>query len=92
MKHTCPCCGYTTLDEKPPGTFAICEICSWEDDLVQFKDPDYEQGANRVSLRQAQANFSLFGATEIRFKNRVRKPRPSDLRDPNWAPVPEAGA
>ena len=43
MKYTCPCCGYKTLDEKPPGTYAICSICYWEDDGVQYDDVDYEE-------------------------------------------------
>jgi len=55
--YTCPCCGYKTLEEKPPGTYEICELCGWEDDFVQFKDPDYEGGANGESLREAQYNF-----------------------------------
>ncbi|MBS7426825.1 hypothetical protein KHP59_01710 [Virgibacillus sp. 19R1-5] len=50
MKYTCPCCGYKTLNEEPPGTFEICEICFWEDDYTQFADPDYEGGANAPSL------------------------------------------
>jgi len=57
IKFTCPCCGYKTLDEQPPGTYEICGLCRWEDDSVQFKDPDYEGGANRESLRAAQYNF-----------------------------------
>ncbi|MDR2992886.1 MAG: hypothetical protein LBV11_03505, partial [Bacillus cereus] len=24
MKYTCPCCGYRTLEEEPPGTYEIC--------------------------------------------------------------------
>lgn len=42
MKYTCPCCGYKTLDEEPTDTYAICKICFWEDDGVQFRDPDYQ--------------------------------------------------
>ncbi len=53
MKYTCPCCGYKTIEEEPPGTYEICNICYWEDDEVQFNDPDFEGGANEVSLRQA---------------------------------------
>lgn len=41
MKYTCPCCGYKTLDEEPPGTYDICSIFFWEDDGVQYDDPDY---------------------------------------------------
>lgn len=36
--YTCPCCGYKTLEECPPGTFEICPICHWEDDNVQFEE------------------------------------------------------
>ncbi len=56
-KFTCPCCGHKTLNEKPPGTHDICSICNWEDDKVQYDDPDYEGGANKVSLNQAKENF-----------------------------------
>lgn len=58
MKYTCPCCGFKTLGSKPPGTFVICDVCNWEDDLVQFDDPDYEGGANVYSLRQAQHKYA----------------------------------
>ncbi len=27
MTYTCPCCGYQTLNEKPPGTYDIYSIC-----------------------------------------------------------------
>lgn len=86
-KYTCPCCGYKILDEKPPGTYEICSICFWEDDYVQFKDPDYEGEANKVSLRQAQRNFREFGACEEVCKGSVRKPTTKDERDPNWIPL-----
>ena len=84
IKFTCPCCGYKTLDEKPPGTFYICEICDWEDDNIQFDDPDYSGGANEVSLRQAQKNFIEFGAKDKKHLKHVRKPDKNDERDPEW--------
>ena len=83
-KFTCPCCGFKTLDEQPPGTFDICAICFWEDDNVQFHDPDFSGGANEPSLRQAQANFRQFGACEQRFLKNVRQPTPQDERDATW--------
>ena len=57
MKHTCPCCGYKTLSEPAQGTYEICELCGWEDDLVQNRDPDYQGGANGICLREAQHEF-----------------------------------
>ncbi|WP_040393907.1 CPCC family cysteine-rich protein [Cellvibrio sp. BR] len=57
MKYSCPCCGYLTLDHQANGTFQICELCSWEDDLIQNEDPDYEGGANGICLREAQHLF-----------------------------------
>ncbi|EJL29757.1 hypothetical protein PMI05_01372 [Brevibacillus sp. BC25] len=54
MKYTCPCCGYKTFDLKPPGTVDICPVCYWQDDLHQYFDPDFEGGANNLSLRQSQ--------------------------------------
>jgi hypothetical protein len=87
MKYTCPCCGYKTLDEEPPGTYEICTICLWEDDSVQFNDPDYTGGANNVSLKVAQNNYIKFGASEQRFKRNVRVPNIDDEKDPNWLPL-----
>jgi hypothetical protein len=56
-RFACPCCGNLTLDEPPPGTFVICEICRWEDDPVQFADPNFEGGANLRSLNQQREWF-----------------------------------
>ena len=77
-KYKCPCCGYFTLSEKPPGTYEICPVCLWEDDPVQFKDSDYEGGANHVSLNQCKANFSQFGASRKDRLPHVRKPLDSE--------------
>lgn len=32
------------IEEEPPDTYEICNICYWEDDEVQFNDPDFEGG------------------------------------------------
>jgi hypothetical protein len=53
----CPCCRFFTLDEPPPGTFDICEVCGWEDDNVQFDDPEFRGGANSSSLNEYRADF-----------------------------------
>lgn len=56
----CPCCGYKTLLEK--RTWDICEVCYWEDDGTE--NLDEESGPNRMTLREAKANFKNFGACE----------------------------
>ncbi len=86
-KFPCPCCGYKTLDDKPDGTYNICPVCFWEDDGVQFSNPDYSGGANRVSLREAQRNFLKYGASEEKFLSNVRKPNKNEARDSNWKPL-----
>ncbi|GLY12002.1 hypothetical protein Bbad01_32180 [Bacillus badius] len=63
------------------------EIYFWEDDGVQFQDPDYEGGANEVSLRQAQHNFIKFGACDKGSLKFVRHPNNSDIKDNNWQPL-----
>ena len=62
-KHRCPCCDLYTLDEEPPGTYDICPVCWWEDDPIQFADPDYRGGANTESLNEARGGFRLHGMT-----------------------------
>ena len=76
--YQCPCCGYLTLSEESPGTFEICPICYWEDDNVQAADPNYEGGANQVSLNQARQNFAEFGASTRDAVTRVRRPLPEE--------------
>jgi hypothetical protein len=77
-RYACPCCGYGTLQEQPPGTFAICPVCFWEDDDVQFRDPSYDGGANAVSLVDARANFERFGAIAEVYRDQVRPPTPEE--------------
>jgi hypothetical protein len=86
-KFTCPCCGYKTLDEEGDGTYEICPVCFWEVDRVQFGDPDYEGGANHVSLRQAQKNFMEFGASDKVLLDLVRPPAKEEKRDESWKPL-----
>jgi len=90
MNFPCPCCGYKTFKHKPNGSYEICGVCYWEDDPIQLEETDYEGGANRVSLRQAQNNFQLFGACEEDMVKRVRKPAPDEARDESWKPLQSA--
>ncbi len=75
----CPCCGYLTLSEPPPGTFEICPVCNWEDDDVQYNNIDFEGGANDESLKQARHNFKKFGSSSLRFLKQVRTPQPDEI-------------
>lgn len=77
--YPCPCCGFLTLSENTHETFEICPICNWEDDDVQFKNPDFHGGANSESLNEAKENYSKFGAVSIKYINSVRAPLPDEI-------------
>ena len=70
--YPCPCCGRSDFGE-PPGSFAICEVCSWEDCALQLSFPMMGGGPNR-SLAEEQRNFAK------------RNSRLS-LVDPEWRPL-----
>ena len=80
-RYKCKCCGYFTMTEKPldpngsPGTFEICPVCFWEDDSLQYLDPDRSGGANKVSLNEAKENYRNYGAVEKDMLQYVRAPR-----------------
>jgi hypothetical protein len=78
----CPCCGYRTLTPDTPGSYDVCPVCGWLDDLVGFHHPDLESDYNHVSLRTARANFETYGAC---MPGAVAETRdPAEERDPNW--------
>ncbi len=83
--YPCPVCGYLVFDE-PPGSYAICPICFWEDDQVQLGYPLMAGGANSISLYEAQQQFVRDCASEYRFTGQVRPPADTDRRDPQWRP------
>lgn len=87
MKFTCPCCGYKTFADPPNGSFEICEVCFWEDEEAQLDDPDFDGGANKVSLRKAQKNFLKFGASEEQFISNVRPANGGEPKDETWKPL-----
>ena len=55
-RFACPCCGFLTLPEEPPGTFGICEVCYGKNDNVQYEDVSSAGGANAVSLSVARTS------------------------------------
>ena len=79
-RFACPCCAYPTLDEKPPGTYAICEVCFWEDDQTQFEIPTYRGGASEMSLLEARESFAAIGAVAPRLVALVRPPTNEERR------------
>lgn len=85
-RYPCPCCGYLAFVE-PPGSYDICPICFWEDDIVQLRWPDFPGGANRPSLIDSQINYQDFGAKERRVLEHVRPPESADDRDSAWRPA-----
>ena len=51
----CPVCGLTTFAYS--NDFDICPVCGWENDGVQLLKPDFEGGANTISLNQARKHW-----------------------------------
>jgi hypothetical protein len=82
----CPCCGYKTLTSEHRGSYELCPICYWEDDEVQFRNPDYRGGANDESLREAQQYFIKYGGCEKTFKPNVVDHNRYE-RDSEWRPL-----
>jgi hypothetical protein len=80
QRYACPCCAFLTLHQPPPGSYEICPVCYWEDDALQFAEPDYEGGANQESLNVARANFRMFGASSRKSLSHVRPPRPEEQK------------
>jgi hypothetical protein len=84
--YPCPCCGYDVYSE-PPGSYEICPICFWEDDIVQLAFPDLKGGANKCSLIEGQQTFARIGSCEERVKSHVRPPQSTDSRNSDWRPI-----
>ncbi len=51
-KHTCPVCGLFKFEYA--GCLEICDICNWQDDIVQLRNPDETCCANQMSLNEAR--------------------------------------
>ena len=83
MEYPCPCCGYVVFEE-PPGSWDICPICFWEDDLSQLRFAYMAGGANHLCLADAQRNYAEKGVAQPGMEQQVRRPTPDDLRDPSW--------
>ncbi len=78
INYKCPCCGQKTLDSE--RMFDICSVCGWEDDNVQFSDPDFWGGANFFSLNEYRKAFlegkdvkKLQEEAQNRYDNQVKQ-------------------
>ncbi len=54
--HKCLVCGQTEFPRK--GSYKICQICGWEDDSLQEANPDYDGGANDLSLNENRKRWA----------------------------------
>jgi len=88
-RYPCPCCGHLVFDE-PPGTYCICPICFWEDDVLQLVYPLMGGGPNALNLCEAQREYARCGACEARLVPNVRRPEADELLDPTWRPFDSA--
>ncbi|MFJ9520605.1 CPCC family cysteine-rich protein [Kitasatospora sp. NPDC101801] len=88
-RRPCPCCGHLVFNVEDgwPGSYGICPVCFWEDDLVQFRWPFVPGGANQLSLVEAQQNFQAYGACDQRGRRFVRPPADDEPLDPAWRPI-----
>lgn len=64
--HKCPICGQYEFPEE--GSFDICEVCGWEDDLYINDEGKEDSGANCCSPRVARVLWS-HGRTVDDFHN-----------------------
>ena len=84
-KFPCPCCGHLVFTGEP-GSYDICPVCWWEDDLVQLRWPHFAGGANHPSLVEAQETYVRTGASDARLLEHVRPAESSEPLDPEWRP------
>ena len=64
----CPFCEKYVFDEE--NDFAICDICGWENDGVQWHDHNFSGGANSLSVNEEKIYYklSLYEEKEIELK------------------------
>jgi hypothetical protein len=80
----CPCCGYIVFSQQP-GSYDICPVCGWEDDLSQLRFPT-TSGAN-APLLDCQREYEELRAVEGLAADTVER---RYVRDPLWRPIDPA--
>lgn len=76
-RYPCVCCGHLTLT-APPGSYDDCPVCGWEDDIVGLRWPDLDEGANRLSLIEAQRAFAAGGTSDPERTGAALRPAAAD--------------
>ena len=66
----CPCCDHYSLDD----IYDICPVCFWEYDGFDIDKPDVRSPCNRLTIREARANFRRLGACEADMLPNVLPP------------------
>ena len=61
-KIKCPVCGESVFEDL--GDYDICNICGWENDIVQRNDPTFWGGANNLSVNESKIVYNLLKHTE----------------------------
>lgn len=52
-RRVCACCNKCVVE-----FWDVCDVCGWQNDLLQNKMPDYKGGANRMSLNEAKKAYA----------------------------------
>lgn len=86
--HPCPCCGHLSL--SAPQDYELCPICSWEDDGIQLRWPMSAEGANGMSLVDAQRAYRRSGVVVPHMRRHVRRPAADEPLDEGWRPFDPA--
>lgn len=79
--YPCPCCGYLVFVEEP-GSYDICPVCGWEDDLSQLRFP--RMGGANAPLIQCQQEYANPQEWE---KDGLSPEELGYVRDPEWRPL-----
>lgn len=89
LKCPCLCCGHLvhSVEYGWPSSYSLCAICYWEDDYSQLLRPLDSDGANHVSLYDAQQNYIQMGVCDKRLRKFVRKPTPEEPIAVGWRPI-----
>ena len=51
-RQMCACFNGTEVD-----FYDICDVCGWQNDLLQNKKADYKGGVNEMSLNEAKKTY-----------------------------------